>query len=201
MYDVPARPTVNPPLTQDLLEAAYRRGLFPMAEENGRIAWYSPDPRGVFDLDRFHVPRRLARVIRSGRFDIRIDADFEAVIRSCAGREETWLNEEMIAAYVALHRKGLAHSVEAHREDRLAGGLYGVAIGGAFMGESMFHVETDASKVCLAHLVERLKERGFLLLDTQFLTPHLARFGARWIPRSEYLRRLARALTLECRFG
>lgn len=192
---------MNPPLTQDLLEAAYRRGLFPMAEENGRIAWYSPDPRGVFDLDRFHVPRRLARVIRSGRFDIRIDADFEAVIRSCAGREETWLNEEMIAAYVALHRKGLAHSVEAHREDRLAGGLYGVAIGGAFMGESMFHVETDASKVCLAHLVERLKERGFLLLDTQFLTPHLARFGARWIPRSEYLRRLARALTLECRFG
>lgn len=171
-----------------------------MAEEAGRIAWYSPDPRGVFDLDRFHVPRRLARVIRSGRFDIAIDADFEAVIRACAGREETWLNEEMIAAYVALHRKGLAHSVEARRENRRAGGLYGVAIGGAFMGESMFHVETDASKVCLAHLVERLKERGFVLLDTQFLTPHLARFGARWIPRSEYLRRLANALTLDRRF-
>ncbi|MBI3393315.1 MAG: leucyl/phenylalanyl-tRNA--protein transferase [Nitrospirae bacterium] len=191
---------MNPPLTPDLLEAAYRRGLFPMAEEAGRIAWYSPDPRGVFDLDRFHVPRRLARVIRSGRFDIAIDADFEAVIRACAGREETWLNEEMIAAYVALHRKGLAHSVEARRENRRAGGLYGVAIGGAFMGESMFHVETDASKVCLAHLVERLKERGFVLLDTQFLTPHLARFGARWIPRSEYLRRLANALTLDRRF-
>ncbi len=191
---------MNPPLAPDLLEAAYRRGLFPMAEEDGRIAWYSPDPRGVFDLDRFHVPRRLERVIRSERFEIRIDADFETVIRACAGREETWLNEEMIAAYVALHRKGLAHSVETRREGRLAGGLYGVAIGGAFMGESMFHVETDASKVCLVRLVERLKERGFVLLDAQFLTPHLARFGARWIPRSEYLRRLERALALECRF-
>ncbi|OGW62953.1 MAG: leucyl/phenylalanyl-tRNA--protein transferase [Nitrospirae bacterium RBG_16_64_22] len=192
---------MNPPLAPDLLEAAYRRGLFPMAEEDGRIAWYSPDPRGVFDLDRFHVPRRLERVIRSGRFEIGIDADFEAVIRACAGREETWLNEEMIAAYADMHRKGLAHSVEARREGRLAGGLYGVALGGAFMGESMFHVETDASKVCLAHLVERLRERGFVLLDTQFLTPHLARFGARWIPRSEYLRRLTHALTLDRRFG
>lgn len=171
-----------------------------MAEEDGRIAWYSPDPRGVFDLDRFHIPRRLTRVIRSGRFDVRIDADFEAVIRACAAREETWLNEEMIGAYVALHGKGLAHSVEAYGEERLAGGLYGVAIGGAFMGESMFHVETDASKVCLARLVDRMRERGFVLLDTQFLTPHLARFGARWIPRSEYLRRLGEALSLDRRF-
>ncbi|MFY9270176.1 MAG: leucyl/phenylalanyl-tRNA--protein transferase [Candidatus Manganitrophaceae bacterium] len=188
-------------LTPELLEAAYRKGIFPMAEENGEIHWYSPDPRAIFDLERFHLPKRLARTIRQGRFEITVDHDFEGVIRACAGREETWINEEIIAAYTALHHLGKAHSVEARFEGRLAGGLYGVALGGAFMGESMFTLIQDASKICLAFLVERLKERGYLLLDTQFITPHLQTFGAIEIPRKEYLKRLEKALRLSCRFS
>lgn len=187
-------------LTPELLEAAYRQGIFPMAD-GGRIRWYSPDPRGIIDLESFHLPRRLTRTIRQGLFDISINRNFEAVIRACAGREETWINEEIVHAYTALHRLGKAHSVEAYSEGTLAGGLYGVALGGAFMGESMFTVRRDASKVSLAFLVERLKGRGYLLLDTQFITSHLQTFGAVEISRREYLGRLEKALALDCHFA
>jgi len=168
--------------------------------DGGSIRWYSPDPRGIINLDSFHLPKRLARTIRQGLFEIVINRNFEEVIRACASREETWISEEIIQAYIALHRLGKAHSVEAYADGALAGGLYGVALGGAFMGESMFTVQRDASKVCLAFLVERLKKRGYLLLDTQFITPHLQTFGAVEISRQEYLRCLEKALALDCRF-
>ena len=188
-------------ISAELLLHAYRSSAFPMAMEDGEIAWFSPDPRGIMPLDeRFHVPHGLARTLRKGRFEIRIDAGFESVMRRCAERDETWINEEIVASYVELHRLGCAHSVEAWCEGRLAGGLYGVAIGGAFFGESMFHEETDASKVALHALVERLRARGYTLLDTQWGTPHLAQFGAVEIPRTLYRRLLAAALKCECRF-
>jgi leucyl/phenylalanyl-tRNA--protein transferase len=190
----------------ELLLSAYSSGWFPMAVDEGEIRWYSPDPRGIIPLDSFHVPSRLARVIRSGRFRIEIDRDFPAVIRACAEvdrRDEdpgTWIDSEILTSYIALHRQGIAHSVEAWEGERLAGGLYGVALGGAFFGESMFHRVTDASKVALAVLVERLETRGFTLLDIQWVTPHLEQFGAIEIPRSEYLRVLDSALRVEARF-
>lgn len=171
-----------------------------MADAEGEISWYSPDPRGIIEIDHFHLPRRLLRTIRQQTFEIVIDRNFEQVIRRCAGRKETWINEEIVLAYRALHLLGKAHSVEAYFEGALAGGLYGVSLGGAFMGESMFTIGRDASKVCLAFLIDRLKERGYTLLDTQFITPHLERFGAVEIPRSDYLRRLEKALGLSCRF-
>jgi leucyl/phenylalanyl-tRNA---protein transferase len=192
---------VNPPLTPELIVAAYCQGIFPMADEyDGEIGWYSPDPRAVFPLDAFHVPRSVAKVIKRGVFEIRVDTAFEDVMRACAEREETWISDELVGAYTALHRVGLAHSVEAWHEGELAGGLYGVALGGAFMGESMFTRITDASKVCLVALVERLRERGFALLDSQMPTEHLARFGQIVIPREDYLRQLARALRIETSF-
>jgi leucyl/phenylalanyl-tRNA--protein transferase len=188
-------------LTPQLLVRAYASGVFPMADgRGGRIHWYAPDPRAIIPLDAFHVPRSLRQTIAKGVFAVTADADFPRVIRACAEREETWISGEIIRAYTELHRLGLAHSVEAWRDGRLAGGLYGVSLGGAFFGESMFSRETDASKVALVALVERLRERGFLLLDTQYLTPHLARFGAVEIPRREYERRLAAALALWRRF-
>lgn len=193
---------MSPPLTPELIVAAYCQGIFPMADEfDGEIGWYSPDPRAIFPLDAFHVPRSLAKVIRRGVFEIRFDTAFEEVMWGCAEREETWISEEIVLAYTALHRSGLAHSVEAWYEGELAGGLYGVALGGAFMGESMFTRVTDASKVCLVALVERLRERGFVLLDSQMPTEHLAKFGQIVIPRAEYLRRLAAALRLDRSFG
>lgn len=193
-------------IPSELLVSAYSSGWFPMAVDEGEIRWYSPDPRGIIPLDSFHVPSRLARVIRSGRFRIEIDRDFPAVIRACAEvdrRDEdpgTWIDSEILTSYIALHRQGIAHSVEAWEGERLAGGLYGVALGGAFFGESMFHRVTDASKVALAALVERLETRGFTLLDIQWVTPHLEQFGAIEIPRSEYLRVLDSALRVEARF-
>ena len=190
----------TPPLSPELVVAAYCRGIFPMADEDGEIGWYSPDPRAVFPLDAFHVPRSLAKTIRQGRFEVRVDTAFEAVMRGCAEREVTWISEELVRVYVELHRLGLGHSVEAWRDGRLVGGLYGVALGGAFMGESMFSREADASKVCLVALVERLRARGFVLLDSQLATEHLARFGQVEIPRRDYLRRLRTALPLQCRF-
>lgn len=190
----------EPPLTPELIVHAYRRGLFPMADATGEIGWYSPDPRAVFPLDAFKIPKSLAKTVRAGKFEIRIDGDFEAVMRACGEREETWISEEIVRAYTALHRLGLAHSVEAWQGGALVGGLYGVALGGAFMGESMFSRATDASKVCLVHLVERLKGRGYTLLDSQFPTEHLMRFGQALIPRREYLRQLEAALRLPCRF-
>lgn len=175
-----------------------------MAEPDGAIHWYAPDPRAVFELDRFHVPARLARTLRSGRFEVSINRDFEGVMRACAepgpGREQTWISEAFVRVYGDLHRSGHAHSVETWSQGRLVGGLYGVSLGAAFMGESMFSRERDASKVALAHLVDRLKERGFTLLDTQFMTAHLARFGASYIPLRKYLRRLEAAADLDVRF-
>jgi leucyl/phenylalanyl-tRNA--protein transferase len=188
-------------LTAELLVRAYCAGVFPMADSrDGEIHWYAPDPRAIFPLQGFHVPRSLRRTIRKRVYEVRVDTDFPGVIRACADREETWISGEIFRAYTGLHRLGLAHSVEAWRRDELAGGLYGVALGGAFFGESMFSRQADASKVALVELVERLRARGYTLLDTQFLTEHLARFGAIEIARTEYERRLAAALALDCRF-
>jgi leucyl/phenylalanyl-tRNA--protein transferase len=187
-----------------LLLNAYASGWFPMAVEH-EIHWFSPDPRGVVPLDDVHVPKRLARVVRSGAFRIEIDRSFVDVMRACAADRNpedpgTWINEDIIASYTALHARGFAHSVEAWHGDRLAGGLYGVALGGAFFGESMFHHETNASKVAFVALIERLRERGFTLLDTQWVTPHLEQFGAIEIQRAEYLRRLQNSLRVNCSF-
>jgi len=190
----------------DLLVSAYASGWFPMAVGDGDLKWFSPDPRGIIPLDTFHVSRRLARVIRSGAFRIEIDRDFEAVIRACAHAERdpeeagTWIDREIHESYCALHRAGVAHSVEAWQGDRLAGGLYGVALGGVFFGESMFHHVTDASKVALTALVARMRARGFLLLDTQWTTEHLEQFGAIEIPRRRYLKLLGDALRQDCAF-
>jgi leucyl/phenylalanyl-tRNA--protein transferase len=184
-----------------LLIEGYLHGVFPMGMEDGEIGWFSPDPRAIIPLDySFHVPHGLERVLKRGLFELRFNQSFETVMRACAGRKETWITGEIIESYCELHRRGFAHSVEAWREDRLAGGLYGVAIGGAFFGESMFHRETDASKVALHGLVERLRDRGFTLLDTQWLTPHLRQFGAMEIPRRRYLRLLADATRRGCYF-
>ncbi len=189
------------PLDPDLLLRAYALGWFPMGTgRRGRIEWFSPDPRGILPLDGFHMPSRLARVVRQSRFEVRIDTAFEVVMRACASREETWITDDIVGSYVALHRLGFGHSVETWQDGTLVGGLYGVAIGGAFFGESMFHTATDASKVALAALVERLRARGFALLDTQWVTPHLAQFGGVEIRRAAYLDRLAAALVLPCRF-
>jgi leucyl/phenylalanyl-tRNA---protein transferase len=182
---------------------AYARGAFPMADEDGVLGWYTADPRGVIPLDAFHVPSTLAQTIRQGRFEIRINHDFEATIRACMGARpgRTWINDELIAAYCRLHRRGDAHSVEAWRGGELAGGLYGVSLGGAFFGESMFHRQRDASKVALVALVERLRERGYELLDSQTCTKHLARFGCTEIAADEYLERLGRAMKRRCTFA
>jgi leucyl/phenylalanyl-tRNA--protein transferase len=168
--------------------------------KTGEIGWYSPDPRAVFDLDAFNVPRSLRLTIKRGFFEVRVNTQFEQVMRGCASREETWISEEIIRSYVKLYKLGYAHSVESWHEGTLGGGLYGIAIGGAFFGESMYSVKRDASKVALAFLVERMKERGFRLLDTQYSTPHLARFGVTEIPREEYLKRLQAALVTQCTF-
>jgi leucyl/phenylalanyl-tRNA--protein transferase len=192
-----------------MLLAAYASGWFPMADGEGSIAWYSPDPRGIIPLDPatgFHVPSRLQRVVRRGAFQILVNTRFEEVMRACADAERddedsgTWISEEIIESYCALHDLGYAHSVEAWREDRLVGGLYGVALGGAFFGESMFHRVTDASKVALVALVDRLRSRGFTLLDTQWVTEHLQQFGAVEVPRPEYMQMLDAALRLEASF-
>src|ERR687895_1359007 len=184
-------------LTVELLEACYRAGAFPMDDGYGRIGFYRSDPRSVLELEDLHVSRSLARVIRKGTYEVRVDRNFEAVIRACADRKDTWISAEIIRAFIRFHEAGKAHSVEAYKDDRLVGGLYGVALGGAFMGESMFSRMRDASKVCLVHLVERLKERGFVLLDCQIQNDHLARLGAVEVPEGEYLGRLEHALQLD----
>lgn len=182
-------------LSADLILAAYERGLFPMGHpDTGAIEWYRPDPRAILPLDAFHVPRSLARVCRSGRFEIRTDRDFAGVLDGCADRPSTWITRDIRRAYLELHALGHAHSIEAYERGALAGGLYGVQVGGAFMGESMFHRATDASKACLVALVGLLRRLGFVLLDTQFTTRHLQMFGATLIPRVEYERRLRTAL-------
>jgi leucyl/phenylalanyl-tRNA--protein transferase len=189
-------------LWPERLLGAYRRGIFPWYDEGDPICWWSPDPRAIFELDGLHISRRLRRTIRSGRFTLTVNRDFAGVIRGCADRPDdgTWITADMIRAYEALHFLGHAHSVEAWHDGVLAGGLYGVAVGGLFAGESMFTRVRDASKVALAFLVDRLRQRGFQLFDIQFLTPHTARLGAVEIPRSDYLRRLSRALALAAVF-
>jgi leucyl/phenylalanyl-tRNA--protein transferase len=183
------------------LLAAYAIGIFPMADDEGEIHWLAPDPRAVIELDTFRVSRSLRAVRRRGVFDITINNAFGTVIEHCANRAEgTWISDEIVEAYSLLHRLGFAHSVEAWQNGQLAGGLYGVTIGGAFFGESMFHRVSDASKVALVHLVERMRERGFALLDVQFMTEHLRQFGAIEIPREEYERRLHEALARRCSF-
>ncbi len=193
----------TPHLTPEILLRAYAEGLFPMAERRGdpTLYWVSPDKRGILPLDNFHVPRRLARTVRSGCFRLTADQAFRDVMQACAapgpGRPESWINDEILRLYTALHAGGHAHSIECWRKDELVGGLYGVRLGAAFFGESMFSRQRDASKVALVHLVEGLKRGGFVLLDTQFLTTHLARFGAIEVPREQYLMKLNWALNRE----
>lgn len=184
-------------LTPDLVLSAYAQGVFPMAhpEEGNEIYWYAPDPRAILPLDRFHVPHNLRKLVRRGTFRITSDMAFDEVIEACADRDETWISEQIIDVYCALHRAGFAHSLEVWLDDQLVGGLYGVALRQAFFGESMFHRVTEASKVALVHLVDRLRRGGFVLLDTQFSTPHLRRFGVTEIPRKMYEHQLTVALS------
>jgi len=171
-----------------------------MALEDDSIGWFSPDPRAIIPLERFHVPHTLRRAARKEIFEIKIDHRFGEVIRGCAKRRDTWINREIIESYEKLHAIGHAHSVETWREGKLAGGLYGVAIGGAFFGESMFHRQRDASKIALVALVDHLRAHNFVLLDTQWTTPHLQQFGAIEIPRERYLKMLRRAVELPRKF-
>jgi leucyl/phenylalanyl-tRNA--protein transferase len=193
-------------VTPELLLRAYSSGVFPMAEnrDDSTLYWVDPDERGVLPLDEFHIPKRLARTVRKQTFEVRVDTAFEQIIRACAesnmGREETWINDQIVAAYTELAATGHAHSVECWRDNELCGGLYGVRIGGAFFGESMFTRRADASKVALVHLVARLIAGGFVLLDTQFVTKHLETFGAREISRTDYHQVLDEALRTEADF-
>jgi len=184
----------------ELLLQGYRLGVFPMAMEDDSIEWFSPDPRAILPLEDFHAPHALRRLLRKRVFETKIDNAFSEVIAACAKREDTWINREIIESYTRLHELGHAHSVEAWKQGRLAGGLYGVAVGGAFCGESMFHRVTDASKIALVALVEHLRARKFVLLDTQWLTPHLQQFGGVEISRHHYLQFLRRAVELPRKF-
>ncbi|MEO1680558.1 MAG: leucyl/phenylalanyl-tRNA--protein transferase [Pseudomonadota bacterium] len=194
---------MDAPLTPELLLQAYASGIFPMAEDrdSDEIFWVDPRRRGVIPLEGFHISRSLARVIRQDRFAIRTDTDFAGVVSGCADRPETWINETIAALYGRLFDMGAAHSLEVWERDVLVGGVYGVTIGAAFFGESMFSRRTDASKIALAYLVDRLRLGGFTLFDTQFVTPHLRRLGAEEISRADYHFRLRNALELEADFG
>lgn len=193
-------------LTPDILLRAYCAGIFPMADsaDDPELFWVDPERRGILPLEGFHLSRRLRRVVRQGRFDIRVDGDFAATLTGCAEatekRPNTWINDEIVRLYTALHARGIAHSVEAWQGERLVGGLYGIALGGAFFGESMFSRVADSSKVALAHLVALLRVGGYHLLDLQFITPHLAQFGAVEISRAQYQRLLAEALRYRATF-
>ena len=193
----------GPRLTPEILLRAYAEGLFPMAERRGdpTLYWVSPEKRGVIPLGNFHIPQRLARTVRSGRFTVTSDQAFRDVMLACAtpgpGREESWINDEILRLYTALHAGGHAHSIECWQNGALVGGLYGVKLGAAFFGESMFSRQRDASKVALVHLVDALRRGGFTLLDTQFITTHLTQFGAVEIPRPQYLSLLNQALNRE----
>ena len=191
-----AMATIIPP---DILLDFYRRGVFPMAM-NGELRLFSPDPRGVIPLEKFRIPHGSRKTLRDPAWKVTVNAAFEEVVLGCAERDETWIDETIFGSYAELHHLGHAHSVEVWRDGELAGGLYGVAIGAAFCGESMFSRVPGASKVALANLVERLRGRGFVLLDTQWVTPHLEKFGACEIPRSEYLEQLAKAVERKTSF-
>ncbi|WP_448207630.1 leucyl/phenylalanyl-tRNA--protein transferase [Azospirillum sp. sgz302134] len=193
-------------LSAPLLLRAYASGIFPMAEsaDSEELYWFDPERRGILPLEGFHVPRKLRKAVRRGPFELRFDTAFRTVIEACAeptpDRPKTWINADILRLYTELHENGFAHSVECWAEGRLVGGLYGVSLGGAFFGESMFSRVTDASKVALVHLVARLRAGGYTLLDAQFVTEHLSQFGALEIPRNEYRRRLAAALPVQAEF-
>ena len=191
-----AMATIIPP---DILLDFYRRGVFPMAMD-GELRLFSPDPRGVIPREKFRIPHGSRKVLRDPAWKVTVNAAFEEVVLGCAERDETWIDETIFGSYAELHHLGHAHSIEVWRDGELAGGLYGVAIGAAFCGESMFSRVPGASKVALANLVERLRGRGFVLLDTQWVTPHLEKFGACEIPRSEYLEKLAKAVEMKTSF-
>ena len=191
-----AMATIIPP---DILLDFYRRGVFPMAMD-GELRLFSPDPRGVIPLEKFRVPHGSRKTLRDPAWKVTVNAAFEEVVLGCAERDETWIDETIFGSYAELHHLGHAHSIEVWRDGELAGGLYGVAIGAAFCGESMFSRMPGASKVALANLVERLRGRGFVLLDTQWVTPHLEKFGACEIPRAEYLDTLSRAVEAARKF-
>ena len=184
----------------EVLLRAYMQGVFPMAVDCGEIGWFSPDPRGVIPLEKFHLPHGVKRFLRNSPFKVRVNTDFEAVMKGCADRAETWIDDTILESYCKLHDIGCAHSVETWRGNELVGGLYGVAIGGAFFGESMFSRESNASSQALVALVKRLRNRKYILLDTQWTTPHLERFGAIEIPRDEYMMLLNKAFVLDCPF-
>lgn len=184
----------------EMLLSAYAQGIFPMAGERRELEWYSPDPRGIIPLEGFRCPHGLRRALRLD-WRISINEVFPEVMRACANREETWIDDCILNSYQELHRLGFAHSVEVWRGDQLAGGLYGVSLGGAFFGESMFHTVRDASKVALYYLVQMLRDGGFVLLDTQWITPHLEQFGAFEMPRDEYLEKLRSAIAMDCPFA
>ena len=190
-----------PIIDSELLLNAYCNGLFPMADgRDGEIHWFSPEQRGIIPLTDLKISQSLRQTIRKKKFAIRIDSNFEATIRACAKRNDVWISETIIQSYLQLHRLGYAHSVECWNNETLVGGLYGVAIGGAFFGESMFSQMTDASKVALVYLVKRMNERGFVLLDTQYSNPHLLTLGCIEIPQLEYLQQLQHAIQLDCHF-
>jgi leucyl/phenylalanyl-tRNA--protein transferase len=196
---MPLQSLTMPPrarLDPESLLSAYSQGAFPMADHDGAIKWYTADPRGILPLESFHLPKTLRATVRQRRFDIHINRDFRATMTACmeCHTEGKWINAALIDAYTRLHELGFAHSVEAWQDDELAGGLYGVSLGAAFFGESMFFRKTDASKVALAHLVQRLRDRNFELLDTQAVTTHLRRFGCINIPAAQYLERLRAAI-------
>jgi leucyl/phenylalanyl-tRNA---protein transferase len=192
-------------LSTERLLLAYRSGIFPWPVYDRLLTWFSPDPRAILELNELHVSRSLAKKIRKGGFEVRVNGDFSAVMKACASRTDkrpsTWIIPEMLAAYTKLNQMGYAHSVELWREGALVGGLYGVSIGGLFAGESMFSRESDASKIALCFLVERMKARGLVLLDVQVPNPHLETLGIRLIPRAAYLRRLKDAIALPCSFA
>jgi len=193
---------LRPAITPDLLLRAYSAGIFPMSEgrDDPNLFWVDPPMRGIFPLNGFHISRSLARQIRSERYEVRINADFAATVQGCSEREETWINEQITDLYDQLHAAGFAHSVEVWENDTLVGGVYGVALGAAFFGESMFSRRPNASKIALAYLVKRLRYGGFQLFDTQFVSDHLLTLGAVEIPRSDYRKRLERALHWEADF-
>lgn len=190
-------------LQPDRLVAAYRQGIFPWSVDP--ITWWSPDPRGVIELEQFHISKSLAKVLRRGAFTLTIDRSFRAVVEACAApgpkRRSGWISAEFIAAYARLHELGHAHSVECWLDGKLVGGIYGVTVGGLFAGESMFHRADNASKAALAHLVDHLRARGYTLFDIQMVTEATKPLGAKWISREDYLERLAVAVARDCMFG
>lgn len=191
-------------LTADDLIYGYTNGIFPMADHDGTLYWYSPDPRAIIPIDTYKPSKSLKPVLNKKLFDIRFNTNFRAVMTHCAAPrgedDETWISEEIIDAYCLLHEKGFAHSVEAYLDDELVGGLYGVAIGGVYFGESMFYIAPNSSKVAFHFLIEKLREQGYILLDTQFINDNVKRYGAIEIPRADYLKLLREGLKLDCQF-